>query len=221
MLLGLYLATPILRSYVRHAGRYNLNYFMIVWFLFLLINPLLRKACQDLELGIELPVAAGYVGYFVAGYALAQIKLNSRAVGWLFFTMIGLAGLTALGTFLLTSEAQGTVNMSLYAYLFPNVILMSGAAFLALRSVNYKKIFMKPPLCKKMVDVLSRTSLGLYLLHPMVIHLLEKGTLGGKISAVTIHPLVGIPLTLFLVLGLSTAMIVILQRIPLIKRIVP
>ncbi len=221
MLLGLYLATPILRSYVRYADKNNLYYFVALWFFFLAINPLLRKAFQDLELRIDLPVASGYVGYFVLGYVLAQIKLSSRAVRWALFSMLGLAGLTALGTFLLVSEAHGEVNTSLYDYLYPNVILMSVSAFLVLRSINYEKVFIKAPFLKKVIDVLSRASFGIYLLHPVIIHLLEKGTFGGKISAITFHPAIGIPLTLLLVIGSSTAIIVILQRIPLIRRVVP
>lgn len=221
MLLGLYLATPILRSYVRHADKYNLYYLVALWFFFLTIKPLLRKTFQDLELPVDLPVASGYVGYFVAGHVLARVRLSSRTAAWLFLLMLGLAGLTALGTFLLISEAHGAVNTSLYDYLFPNVILMSGAAFLALRSVNYEKIFARTTFCKKMVDVLSRASLGIYLLHPVVIHLLAKGTFGVKISAISWHPLIGIPMSLVLVVGLSTAIIVTLQRIPLVKRVVP
>ena len=76
ILIGIYLVVPILRVFVSAASRRDLTYFVVLWFL---ATPLfeLTQRIVGFPTALTLPVVTGYVGYFMLGYLLADVTLNS------------------------------------------------------------------------------------------------------------------------------------------------
>jgi surface polysaccharide O-acyltransferase-like enzyme len=97
-----------------------------------------------------------------------------------------------------------------YEYFSPTVGLTAVSLFLMVQSVN------KP--LPNYLNLLNETSLGIYLLHPLVLLFLDN-LVGTWI--VDIHPVIGIPVQVFLIISICMVVVLIMQRIPIIDLMVP
>ena len=79
----------------------------------------------------------------------------------------------------------------------------------------------KFPFLVSAVNSISACSLGIFLTHTIFIQLLRKGTLGFILSGYVENPLFRIPLTAILTFGLTFGLVLILRKIPILKRVIP
>lgn len=207
MIIGLYLVTPILRTYVSHASKRNIEYFIILWFL----SVNLLKAIEiitNITVSINISPVTGFVGYFILGYYLTTYKLHVTK------PMILLLVLTCLFTIFGTqylSLLKGDFVSYLYEYLSFNTIIISFILFVIVQNVFDSK---EP---SHFINLVSKTSFGIYLIHMIFIYWF--GRLG--LNGFTFNPVVGILLTSVAVFISSFISILLIQKIPLLKRIVP
>ena len=151
-----------------------------------------------------------YLGYLLLGALLAKHRLSSRAL-WL----LGLAALAALLFFArlnrLAALAAGAAVELWYGYLTPPAALGACFVFALCRHLE--------PWAQRHAEALQTLSdctLGVYLLHPLLIDLLRgSGFAFGAHSALWLFPLCTLCFTL-LPLGLT----LIMKRIPGLKRLV-
>jgi surface polysaccharide O-acyltransferase-like enzyme len=205
-LIGLYLFTPILRVFVSKATMRDLFYFCGLWFLVVPVLSFLQEF-TSLKIGFELYFIAGYSGYFMLGYLLGKLEFTRPQLYGLAFLFL----LFSIGTTLLNVSVKSEYFVS---YLSMNVVLMTAFAFILLREVHIGDRlngFLVP---------LSRASFGIYLAHVIVMAELEKLPLvSGWFSmgsSVYMIPLLG--LMVFLV---SFVLVAIIQKIPILRWIVP
>ncbi len=94
MMIGLYLITPVMNSFVKEYGMKGVKYFIIIWFITIILNTF-----NMLPLGeLELSYFAGDIGYFFLGYYLVnhEFKLSSLsqcllgAILFIIFTVINM-----------------------------------------------------------------------------------------------------------------------------------
>jgi len=214
ILIGIYLVVPILRVYVSAASRRDLTYFAVLWFL---ATPLLELAQRMIgfQTALVIPVVAGYVGYFVMGYLLADVKLSGR--GRLFSALgcITAIAVTYFGTNILSAQAS-PIDAFLYSYFSLPTVLASICGFLLLKDLgsNLGKSV-------KIIRMVSATSFGIYLIHIFVVELLRKGDLGFRLYSWMAPSVYMIPLTALAVFVLSFTIIFIMQKIPVLKMLVP
>lgn len=215
-LIGFYLAAPILRIYIKNAPIQNIHYFIILW---LIANPIFSLLIKFLNLNIynSLQLVLGYVGYFVLGYLLSQYEFNFKKR--LYFYILGFIGIfiTLFGTYCLILQNGGILDEYFYEYLSLNVIMVSSAIFIFFRSIDWKTIFEKNIRLSSIISNISSASLGIYLIHPIILEILAYLGITGSF----IHPLIGIPFTGFLIFLISYLIILVLKRMPLIKIFVP
>jgi surface polysaccharide O-acyltransferase-like enzyme len=205
-LIGLYLFTPILRVFVARASLRDLYYFCGLWFVVVPVFSFVQEF-TPIRIGFELYFVAGYSGYFVLGHLLGKFQYTRRQIYILaFLFLIFSIGTTALA-YLVKSEY-------FVSYLSMNIILMTAFAFILLREVQIGdrlNDFLVP---------LSRASFGIYLVHVIVLAELEKlpfiSSWFSAGSSVYMIPLLGL-------LGFFVSFIVvaIIQRIPVLRWIVP
>ena len=219
MIIGLYILTPIIRSCIRNAGITIQLYCIFVWFIFLGVFPMLDRV-MGLQLGVYLGVLQ-FVGYFIMGFMLREIRLNRLQMQLMLLMFAGMAGVTAIGTFILTSMNSGVLDELFYNNTSPNVIFMSVALFLVLKSVNYQHYFSKRPGYKSLVTWISSASFTIYFCHFIFIELFQSGILGFKLYAMTLTPLVGLPITTLSVVALSSFLTAVIRPIPVLKEITP
>jgi surface polysaccharide O-acyltransferase-like enzyme len=218
-LIGIYLILPVFRLITRpDTDRQILWYFILLWLVF---PPGLGIAERfwGLKINLSAPMARGFVGFFVFGYLLGGATLSRGRI--VLSMLIGLLGLLATftGTYLLTSSS-GQFDGFFYEFVSLNVILASGAAFLLLRRMAEAKPFMALSV-HAVTRALAVSTFGIYLVHVIVIEMLSDW-----IPFLHINPFMGnaiwsVPLVSVVVFLISFLIVRILQKIPLLKSIVP
>ena len=216
-LFGLYLATPILRVYIRNASRKDLNYFLGLWFL---LVPLFGwvNSFLGLEVGVKATMGAQFAGYFVAGHVLRGITLSRKQLMFMLPVIAGLAAITSVGTYFLTVQ-KGRLDTAFYNYLSPNVVLFAVLVFLILKSLPWSQAFAKHRLLHSTVILTAASSLGIYFLNQLILEPLKAGQVGILLSGMTLHPLIGIPLTTIVAVTICVIATQALRRLPLIRNI--
>jgi len=213
-LIGLYIITPVLRVFTARATKTDLLYFCGIWLIVVAVLPIINEQFSIL-IDFDFPFSSGYIGYFVLGFFLAGVPLTRKTL--LLSASIFLA--SYIFTFLAIYIGMQSPKYDQFyeQYLSLNVILMSSSAFLLFKSMND----FIPEGIKKWLIPLSGASFGIYLLHvlvmdlfeiylPPVLPFLKTG------STVFVMPLVG-----FSAFVLCLILILVVQKIPLAKYIVP
>ena len=134
ILLGIYLVTPVLRVFVSAASQRDLVYFTVMWFV---ATPILEflQLLTGFKAALDIPVVAGYVGYFMVGYLLRDVRLSHR--GWI-LAVLGIVvavAVTFIGTGLLSAKAE-YVETGLYSYFSLPTVLAAPCGFLVLKDLG-------------------------------------------------------------------------------------
>jgi surface polysaccharide O-acyltransferase-like enzyme len=219
MILGLYLVVPVLRVFTRTAAEMDYKYYLTIWMIAVCLPPLLARF-----FGITLAdfwvIVIGFSGYFVAGYFFSQVSYSTRSIRWSIALYIIALLVTFAGTYLLLRQ-KGEYVSFFYEYLSPNVIIMSLSAYLLLRWLPYERIYMKMPWLNRLVTIVCVTSFGVYMVHVLLLSILKGGRLGFILNGASIAPGVGILITFLVVMPLSIGIVYLMQRIPILKHLVP
>ena len=217
-LIGLYLGVPLFRVITASGGRSMLWYFAALWLFF---QPVLGalQYFGHIQVGISLPMATGYIGFFVLGYLLSETPLTSRRVPLLFIGWLAGAVVTIAGTYVL-SQRQQQFSGLFYDNLSLNVILMSVCAFLLLRWLAAQGPFQHPRVMR-LVARAAEASFGIDLIHALVLAIIVERIPFVQINVQMGNPAWSIPLVSVATFALSFLAVCILQRVPFIKHIVP
>ena len=166
-------------------------------------------------------VMVGFMGYFVLGYFLRPVKLNRQqmmiCLGTIIVVSLGTMAITHFLTLRLNGKFGGFFTMNLS----PNIMILSTAFFLFMKSLDYKKIYERRPLFHLFVKHVSATSFGLYLVHVMLVEDFRSGRPGIQLHGMTWHPAIAIPLLTIATMAVSMLIVKRMQQIPYVKHIVP
>lgn len=166
-LIGLYLATPILRAFLRGSNKQELFYFLALWLVGASVVPTL-SSFSGLQPPIVFTVATGFSGYFILGYALRDYQIPAKRN--LQFGLIACAclAITILGTYYLSySQPDPKLNEALFNYSSPQIIVYSAILFLAAKSLSFKFSGAAGRLAARSIESLSAASFTIYLVHPL------------------------------------------------------
>ncbi|HEX2697601.1 MAG TPA: acyltransferase family protein [Anaerolineales bacterium] len=218
-LISIYLILPVLRLMIRPDTDKKVLWYLIgLWIVF---QPILATANQfwNFRVNISAPLATGFLCYFVLGYLLGEIELSRSLVIWSAALWLMGALVTILGTYLFTRNS-GQYDGFFYDFVSLNVILASGAAFVLLRWVSDAKVFDSPQI-HSITRSLSTAAFGIYLIHIIVIEVLRYGIPFLHIDAFMGNAIWSIPLVATTTFIPSCFIVRLLQKIPVIKQIVP
>ena len=216
MLIGLYLITPILRLVVSHAERRLLTYFILLWFFAIAINPIIGIVA-GYRIDTNVFVIGGWVGYFLLGVYLQKERMRPVFLYGLF--LVGLVW-TIIGTWIVTFTVGGEASYFFYDFLTANVILASAALFQLLLGVSPDFFAKRSSRFNSLASLISQYTLPIYLFHIMILESLEKGYFGFKLSVTTLNPFIEIPLITVVTLFICVAVIFLLKKIPLVRKII-
>lgn len=216
MILGLYLVTPVLRSFVKGASRSDFHYFFLLTFLVTFLLPILLKLRPSQTVSswlnqLDITLVLGYVGYYVAGYYLRTFDLPRPARILIYGLGLTGAAATVWGTDLL-SRQSGASDFTLYSYLSPNVLVMAAALFVLCRYWVGER--MGEGLAR-FLPGLSSITFGIYLCHDLFIMLLRQ--LGWSTLS-PLPPVVSIPLSAVGVFLCAAAVAWLLSKLPVVGR---
>jgi surface polysaccharide O-acyltransferase-like enzyme len=219
MLFGVYMLIPVLRGWIAHATKNQIEYFLIFWIVFSSLIPLIEWGLH-LKFAIKVELASGYIGFVVLGYYLGHVSQIQRALPPIIWPSVFVVAVlvTIFGTFVATVLLNnGVLDEVFYVYNSPNVIVMSVILFLSFQRLPWK--LSNWPY--RTLSLIAKNSLTIYLIHMIVLTLLKSGLLGFELNEKTIHPLIGVLLTAITCLALSLAAGIVLRRVPLVRGIVP
>jgi len=217
VLLGLYLAIPLLRPLAAQAAPTLRWYTLGLWVVGTAVLPL-WSWWGGPSIGVPVLVVSTYVGYLLAGTWLATTPL-SRRTAW---ELVLLFLLAAVWTIVTTARLTGDehLNVILYSYDRPNVIVMALVAFVLLTQPQPAAWVARHPVTLALVRALAASSYGIYLLHPLLLDLLGSGVLGVRISGASLPPFVGIPALAAGLLFVSLGVMTVARRVPVLGRVV-
>lgn len=219
MIVGLYLLIPLLRPIVKSESL--TRYFLLLALIFTFLLPQLALFTSFVSYEASTVIRTvimysycffplGFTVYFVGGYYLSRRSFSRReeivlycvGIAALLFSIIAPAAL---------SRAQGAANPTFYSYNDLNVLCTSVPIFVfAKQHLNFPRMGERAyALLRKM----SKYSFGVYLVHPMVIELLQHF----GIDTFSCNAFFSVPLLAVFVFAVSTLISALLNAIPFIK----
>lgn len=213
MIIGLYMIIPILRKIIE--DKKVTQYFLILWIIAsMIILPLTKiqyfgNIILAINEKINMSLILGYSGYFILGYYLANKELKYKKL--IYFLGILGALITITGTSII-HHITNSYNLILYGNLTLNVLLTSVSIFVFFKDKIKNNTFNEKK--NKIIEKISRYSLGVYLIHPMIIFILSK--IG--ISTLKFNPIVSVIGISILVYSISLLISWGLNKIPKINK---
>ena len=217
VLIGLYLAIPLLRPLATQATPALRRYTLGLWFVGTAVLPLWTWWGGP-SIGIPVLVVSTYVGYLLAGTWLAEVPITRRTAWELALLFLLAAVWTIVATARLTGDEH--LNVILYSYDRPNVAVMALVAFVLLTQPQPAAWVVRHTSALALVRALAASSYGIYLLHPLLLDVLGSGILGARISGASLPPFAGIPLLAAGLLFGSLGVMMVARRVPVFGRIV-
>ncbi|MEI6291555.1 MAG: acyltransferase family protein [Chloroflexota bacterium] len=217
-LVGLYLFIPILRVLYANSTKEIHYYFVLLWFFAVSVLPLLLRYLH-LKTELDLRMISGYVGYLVLGKLLGNMNITKKQFSLSVIISLLSFLVTAIGTGYLVQLNKGQLDGYFYDYLSPNIIIFSITIFIVLKFIasNTLSLNRTTPILKQ----LSAASFGIYLVHPLIMNLINRGAAGYSFSVYSTNAVISIPIMAILTFGISFVIIFITQKIPVIRKCVP
>ena len=213
MIIGLYLITPVLRSFVKKENSKIVLYFIIlsclVQFFVPLINILYHRISKvslllDFIDKFDLSFVCGYVTYYLLGWYIINVGFDKRFKKWLYAAGVFSALFTIVSTQLFPAQYLNTYsNMNIF------ILIYSVALFDFLHSY-YKK----NEKFEKILKQLSPLAFGVYAIHIAIISLF------GYIFPYNGTHIVYILIKWVVVTILSFGVTFLLSKIPVLKKLV-
>jgi len=161
ILIGIYLLIPVLSIFLIHANKNNIQYFLVIWTIWLVAN---MQLFQDIIPNINLTYFSGYVGYVVLGYYYHYIYKKTKAYKMIIVLVLGYL-VTFIGTSISSSQ-HDDLETIFYQYLDINVALMAAGTFLLFKYYVTKT--------NQFLILISKYSFGIYFIHPLFIFVLKR-----------------------------------------------
>lgn len=214
-IIGLYILTPIIRSFIRGATKKDIEYCLIIGFIFSILVPTMIKFypfSTILTTAVKLNVYIGYAFYYLSGYYLSKYTLDKLIRNILYG--IGIVSLifTIVATYQY-SLIKGNPQSVFYEYLTPNVMFMSFAIFIVFKQIN--KRHTENNIVNKGIVNLSKYTLGIYIIHDGVKIFLEKI----NFIPINTNVLIYVPLQSIIIFIISGGIIISLKKINVIFKV--
>jgi surface polysaccharide O-acyltransferase-like enzyme len=224
LIVSLYLITPIFRIYFLHSSWRSQLYFIALWIITGAFIPLLNNHFK-FQIGLYLDPFFGYVGYFLLGATMLRFlpgRISARWIAVCWATVLVGYSLNMFGTYRL-SLATGKLDDSFYQHLSPTVMAMSAASFALLRhyGVRAAEYFDDKATPARHLATLSGLTFGVYLVHALVIVMLESGRLGFTLNPMTTAPILAAPLMATVVFAISVVLTALLRRTSALRWLTP
>ncbi len=223
IIIGLYLLTPMLRVFVKYANFSTQLYVLLLWFLLQSLAPLVYKV-STLQISTYMLTTPMFLGHFLFGALFKRVQLRLRKEH-----LLALAGVLAAGVYttayLTYKFTRGRPDHSLdewfYAYYSPNVVLMSAISFVLLFAIFSRPQLQCLPIVAPLLRHIGATSFGIYFTHVILLECLGTGVFGYPLTATTFHPSLSIPLLTLIVVLTCAALLYFVQKIPVVRYLVP
>ena len=212
-LFAVYMCIPVLTCLIEKSEKY-------LWYMFgagiitISILPFLCKVFSvEFNSALSFPLTGGYIIFVIEGYLLSKVEFSKRTR--LVIYVLGIIGILArYGGTLYLSKRYNEINRIFWGYLnWPSVALAT-AVFVFFKYNNWDSLKRNEKMYNVIVQIAS-ASFGIYLTHIFVLHMLSDFC--GINTNVWQWRTIGV----LIVYVVSLLIVKVLQRIPIIKIIIP
>jgi len=218
MTMGLYLLLPLIN---RLAGdRKLLIYFVILFFIFASLIPVLVQltrdyggplgavavACNQFVGFMEMKAVMGFTGAFILGYLLSTAQFSAWGRRCM-IALLPVGALLTIGLNSLSGYLAGAPVETYFGNLRPYILAFGAGLF-----VLFRYHVDRPGKLYPLVAKLSRYSLGAYLIHVLILNLLQRAGL----SPLGFTPVLSVPVIALITFVASMAASACLNQIPVI-----
>ena len=216
MMIGVYLAWPVINVYIKSATEKNILYFLTLWFL---VNSVLGivNIFTGLETSVEVNIFTGYIGYFMLGYYLINFTFSKTTLNTIY--LLGIAGfaISIITPYLCFKMGFARTDDIIATDFTPDVVLCVTALFLWFKN-NIKGSGQN--ILGKIITQISDCAFGIYLVHILVIEYIFSEDRNYYENIQGWNPSWAIPVKAFIVLIISYTIIKLIKFIPVVKKIV-
>lgn len=217
-LIGLYLITPLLRLMISPDKKYLLWYFVVLWILF---EPIASIADQffDFRTNFAPPMLTEFIGFFILGYLLGEMNLSKRiffvsGIVWLISTLF-----VGISTYFLNLHSE-QFDYFFYYFLSLPVVISSISGFILFRWLADHSVI-ATGWVRSLIKTLAPASFGIYLVHILVLEIIDNRNPFFRINTDIGNPIWSIPVVSLLVFFISFLIVFLMHKIPILKKIVP
>ena len=214
IILGLYLTMPLLSLLYKKKNKKTLWFVVFLYFIFNSFIPNILKLLginYNMDFTVQL---GGYAIFIILGYLLSTENIDKKYRIWIYVgALIGIL-YRFISTFILSKQA-GVVVKTTWGYTSWHSLLLTSAVFLFVKNINIDARLEGKDKLISLLKQIANCSFGIYLIHQMVMYY-EKSLLNIN-SASWEWRTLGILTTYVICL----IIILILKKIPILKKIVP
>jgi surface polysaccharide O-acyltransferase-like enzyme len=220
--IGLYLFVPILRIFLRTAQDRDVWYYVAVWFLLVPVSSLIFQLTGDVIALMNYASFSGFIGYFLLGYLLGRLKLDSK---WILAAWILIPLWVAAETYFQYSQTRALKAMqdqwfdTLTVMVIPYTLIM----FVALKGLGEHVQSRLSPTSRVpgFWEAQSRASYGIILIHVVVLQVMYAGINGFHLAPFDFHPALAVPVVSIVGYIVCFGIVYVVQKIPILRSIVP
>jgi len=213
IIMGIYLTLPILSVLAEDKYRKVLWYAVIAMFITDSLLPVLSEAFEITYNGYLSVLFDGHIIFVLLGYLLSKEELDKKKRYTLYILGIASCILRYIVTYCLSTQ-EGQTNRLLFNYPQFHAVFLASAVFVFIKNIKWDKLI-KSEKVKSILAKIAGCSFGIYLIHKIIMHY-EQRLIG--ISEYSLVWRLGAPIVTYIV---SLAIVYILKKIPVLKRIVP
>lgn len=211
-ILGIYLCMPVLSLIAKKENYKVIQYFCLGAFCTVSVYPVITRFVFPVYEGILPQIMGGYIGYVFAGW-LIRYEHFSKTVRYMIYGA-GICGaiLMFFGTWYLSEQAGGLDtffmdNNSIACFPASVAVMLLG------KHISWEKIY--GYISQKSIAKAASAGLGIYVIHMIFIRMFDK------VPLIYEHPMY---ITIFappVVYFISLGVVLILQKVPVLKRVIP
>ncbi len=208
MIIQLYAFTPWFRRVVAHSSRRDVAWLTATTLALAAVHAIgSRLLAGGATLFSDLFLS--FIPFYFLGYLVrtGKFRIPKTLLAMVFIVSVSV---TALGCYVLAIHYGLNTGFYFYDYLSITVIPMSHSVMLLL------KWWTAPAFFERLARTLSPLTLGVYLMHPVILDVLQYLGLG----PLSFPPAISIPVIAIVTFGLSLAGSWIVYQIPYLRRII-
>jgi surface polysaccharide O-acyltransferase-like enzyme len=216
LLVGLYMATPVLRVLVKNLDHRRFRYFLTLWVIGTFTIPFIN-AFGGLGFNADVFIFVGWVGYFLLGVFLLQTQVSRRL---LYACLVGGLAATVVADGFVPAVLGANFMGFFHQPLNFTLVLSSAALFMLLIHTETHEKASHHPTIHRLISWISKNTLPIYLLHIMVLEALENGYLGLSLNMTVLSPILEIPLLTLVTFALTALIVYPLKEIPVVNQLI-
>ena len=209
---GIYLCMPVLSLIAKEEYFKTIEYLCAGAFITVAVYPAIIRFVAPIAGEILPPIMGGYIGYIFIGWIILHESFSKKVRYFIYGTGIVGAVLMFFGTWYLSAHT-GSLDTFFMDYNSIACFPMSVAVMLFGKHIPWESVYRRIP--ERVVTKIASAGLGIYVIHMIFIRLFDK------FPIIYEHPMyitVFGPIGVYLV---SLGVVLVLQKIPIVKYVIP